>query len=277
MKYIMLILMLLVSSAMADKILLLREINTYPWKSYLESIGHEVTVSRTTPTNISIVDYDQVWVAYYGPEAGGNGEPLAATRENLKTFLADGGKVALFTDHSSRGSWTTTLKTNKSVEYFVDDVVDIAHRGEFKISNITAGNFVATINIDPIELAKINPQLAIDYGTAKFETNNPGFVHTNNVAGGYGFLYADGKFDCKVAIAYDKTNLDRGYSNGRLIVYLDIGNSLGDQVGGNTPILKIIADVVTGEIDDHPPVVHSDTILCNENGSVTTTPSVTDN
>jgi hypothetical protein len=229
-----------------DKILVVREANASPsiWVDSLISYGYSAETKTSLPADIS--SYDQIWIANHGNGVGGNGEPTASTRNRLLPFMASGGKVALFCDHSSNDTWPSAKQTHIAIETFVDSVVPVDQIDNFKVEHgiSSHGN---TISLDYGETFLANPKAAQKYSGHEFTGLALGYVKEANIANGYGALIVKGHPEENVGIAFDRGNLSPKYVGGRLFVFTDVATALNTTTtAGNAGILEIIASVTTG-------------------------------
>ncbi|KMQ51247.1 hypothetical protein CHISP_1730 [Chitinispirillum alkaliphilum] len=160
-------------------------------QTYLQGLGHEVTVLPEVPASISTEHYDQFWVMLYGPDTAGYHEPTDATNEKMRSFVEEGGRVALFVDHSSGGAWEEVVAAQTGINEFVNSV---AQQSNFYIEprpyNANNGQDWAVVNMDAAMATY--PEGAADFAQQEYELFWTSYVDHTNLAGGHGVLKIKG-------------------------------------------------------------------------------------
>ncbi len=260
-----LFLLMLASQVLGDKILIVGTANI---DAYATNIGAPHTLFTKNTNSFSVTDinrstYDQIWLMPWHDDASVDIHPDGATGPALRTFLSQGGKVALFTDAHA--------VYNNSRPVTVSFVNTVVASGTFSLPIHTVGDMV----MDPVGAAIADPQSASLFVGKTFKGESVACASGAGLAGGIPVMQMSNNPSYKPCIVFDNSNLASPYSNGRLTVFGDIGYALySANITANQNILKFIAAFATGATSNiaiSPTEVKEDTTIAKGSDDLTFT------
>ncbi len=206
------------------------------FQSVLVQLGHTVTSSTTVPVNPTPALTDQIWDVRWTTWGDWTSGLPAADQTNLRFFMANGGRVALFCDWG----WGGNDQRHRDFETFVNSV---AASGTFKIQDSPSSSSTSAVVGDSADAQMINP---VDYNvlvSQSYPLDNPGYVNRpTDLAGGYPVLVCNDHHDRSVGIAFTQGNMKATYGAARLFIFTDHGNATNvNGTPASSNILRFIA------------------------------------